>query len=82
MRDWDPKRNHNNDRRPIRIIRMPLLPLFECQPFYYQNHVPMSVFFCATSARYWDGRLFLQRDPLLWIKLHDPRPHTTRAGRR
>jgi hypothetical protein len=52
MRDWDPKRNHNNDRRPIRIIRMPLLPLFECQPFYYQNHVPMSVFFCATSARY------------------------------
>jgi hypothetical protein len=45
MRDWDPKRNHNNDRRPIRIIRMPLSPLFECQPFYYQNHVPMSVFF-------------------------------------
>ena len=45
MRDWGPKRNQNNKRSLICVIPMHLLPLFECQPFYYQNHVPMSVFF-------------------------------------
>ena len=59
MRDWDPKRNQNNKRSLICVIPMHLLPLFECQPFYYQNHVPMSVFLCDAGAL-WNGRLFLQ----------------------
>jgi hypothetical protein len=48
---------------------MPLLPLFECQPFFTIRIARQCLYFLCDFGSLSDGRLFLQRDPLLWMEL-------------